>query len=715
MSSNSPELLRNLTISGMNESDVLLNHSSKVFDEKTMGKYTSDALVKAFREAIKNGTELTEAQKKEIASGMFTWARSLGATHFAHWFFPCRGGGGAVGGSLAGLKEDTFVDLQWGSDAAIKPFEEAFPYERLFCSETDGSSFPNGGQRATHTAAAFTSWDRSSPCFIHNGVMRIPACFVTHYGDSIDLKTPLLRSGDAVSREGMRLIKNMGDSVGEKAKAAQCLRSYVGWEQEFFVISAATFKDRPDLVNAGRTLFGALPPRNQQGDLNYFGPMPNAVKTLLAAVEGVMLSVGSPMAVRHNEVAPGQHEMCPIFTCSSASCDSNVLFMEVCAQEAQKRGLVVLFHEKPFAGINGSGKHNNWSIGTDTGINFFYPGKTDEERICYTTGVAALAYGLRAHNELVRVSVAHAGNDHRLGAQEAPPAIISLYPGVKFEAHIDAVINGADLLDYKAQRGKADPKCNAAEAIEANAEDRNRTAPFPFCGNRFEFRAVGSSQNCALPTTVINTVWASGCAHISELIEGGKSLRDAVGETFKSSRDVVFTGNGYSAEWPIEAAKRGLPNLNTTPLAIAQLATDANKKILSDMKVFSNQETEALSECMYENYITTLSTEVETMLQMVETGFIPAYARDLANYAGAPQLAGERPALYMSVKTESDSLAKLFSELPDGLAAEAAYLDTVIKPQMAALRAKVDASEKVMQASLYPYPTYKAMLYDHHF
>merc|ERR1712048_1012746 len=376
------------------------------------------------------------------------------------------------------------------------------------------------------------------------------------------------------------------------------------------------------------------------------------------------------MAVRHNEVAPGQHEMSPIFSVSSASCDNNVFFQEVCTNEAQKLGLVVLFHEKPFAGINGNGKHNNWSVGTDSGINWFYPGKNDDERLCFVTGVAALAWGLKEHNDLVRVSVAHAGNDHRLGAQEAPPAIISLYPGTGFEAHVDNVIKGGALLDYQPNKQKADPRCCAAERIETNPEDRNRTASFPFCGNRFEFRAVGSSQNCAFPTTVCNAVWAAGASHIAQYLEQGKNLRDAVATTFQECRDVIFTGNGYSPEWPLEAQRRGLPNLNTTPLAIQAFRGDRCKQVLTQMGIFDLEECEAFAETMYENYVTTLNVEVDTMLSMVSTGFTPAMAKDLEIYQAAPTLAGARTSVYENVLAQAEHLKVLMARMPEGLEQE---------------------------------------------
>merc|ERR1719367_742831 len=541
-----------------------------------------------FKQALVTGAPTSEADMKEIAVAIFKWAREQGAVSFMHWFFPMRGGSGAYGNMCGAGKMDTLIDLDWSSKLATKPFVATLPYERLFFGETDGSSFPNGGLRATHTAAAFTTWDRSSPCFVLDNVLRIPCSFVTHLGACIDDKTPLLRSNDALNREGLRLLKAI--EIGMDAKA---IHSFLGWEQEFFVISAALYKARPDLVNTGRTLIGRLPTRSQQADLNYFAPVPNSVQKLLFNVQAVMLRLGVPMAVIHNEVAPAQHEMSPIYCQATFSSDNNVLFMEVATKEAQKVGLVVLFHEKPFAGINGSGKHNNWSVATDTGLNLFYPGKTDPTRELFVTGIACLAHGLKQHNELVRCAVAHAGNDHRLGAQEAPPAIISLYPGTGFEAHVDAVIAGGPLLGYRAQKAVADTKCSAAMPAPCGVEDRNRTAPFPFCGNRFEFRAVGSSQNCSFPIAIVNTVMSSGMAELSGLIEGGMKHRDAVADMFKKNRNVIFTGNGYSAEWPEEAAKRGLPNLSTTPLAVATFNSEKAKKVFTEMGIFSNEECDA--------------------------------------------------------------------------------------------------------------------------
>jgi len=694
---------------GGGKRDVMTDLSSGIFDDAAMAKCLPKKVFNNFIECVASGEPTSEEDQQVIAKALFKWARQRGATDFAHWFFPIRGGSGAIGGMLGALKMDTLVDLDFKAKSANKPMHAVLPYERLFQGETDGSSFPNGGLRATATAAAFTVWDRSCPPFMVGTTLRIPCSFVTHLGRCIDVKTPLLRSMDAVNTQGLRLLKAMG-----LASDAKCIRSYLGWEQEFFVVSASLYKKRPDLINCGRTLLGRLPTRAQNGDLNYFAPIPEHVDKLLQEVQHTMLKAGNPMAVRHNEVAPGQHEMSPIFGVANYSADSNVYFMEVCNRLAAKYDLMVLFHEKPFAGINGSGKHCNWSIGTDTGINFFYPGKTPEAKTIYTAALACLSHGIFQYNEMLRNAVAHAGNDHRLGAQEAPPAIISLYPGTGFEAHVDAVIAGGDLDVFNAEKKKQPTGCKSAMAVEANIEDRNRTAPFPFCGNRYEFRAPGSSQNCSFPVMLSNVVMAAGMHALAEKIEGGKSVKEAVAEMYKVNRNVIFTGNGYSAEWPIEAAKRGLKNLNTTPKAIKEWATDKNKKAFENLGIFTSDEVDATKEVMYEAYNTALSTEAHTLVNMVETGIIPACAKDLVKYKDCPYLGGGRPKLYDSIKKEVDALKALMQKVPHDLEKEADFFCDEVKPQMAAIRALVDEAEGLMEAGLYPYPTYESMLYHHH-
>eukprot|EP00928_Gymnodinium_smaydae_P095696 TRINITY_DN8280_c1_g1_i1.p1 TRINITY_DN8280_c1_g1~~TRINITY_DN8280_c1_g1_i1.p1 ORF type:complete len:725 (-),score=144.61 TRINITY_DN8280_c1_g1_i1:112-2211(-) len=689
--------------------DVLSELASCIYNDDVMKATLPTGVFIRFKDAVKTGAPTSEEDMKIIAEAIFKWARDRGAVAFAHWFFPMRGGSGAYGSMCGACKMDMMIDLDWSSSEATKPFQASLPHERLFFGETDGSSFPNGGLRATHTAAAFTTWDRSSPCFVMDSVLRIPCAFITHLGACIDDKTPLLRSNDALNKQGLRLLKNV--KIGTDAVA---MHSYLGWEQEFFVVKADLYKQRPDLVNCGRTLIGKLPPRNQQADLNYFSPPRKNVQTLLFNVQNEMLKLGVPMAVLHNEVACAQHEMSPIYCQASFACDNNVLFMEVLEREAEKLGLHALLHEKPFAGINGNGKHNNWSVGTDTGLNFFYPGKTDSARELFVIGIACLAYGLYQHNEVVRCCVAHAGNDHRLGAQEAPPAIISLYPGIGFEEHVDAIIAGGPLLGYKAVKSTADPKASSAMPAVCGVEDRNRTAPFPFCGNRFEFRAVGSSQNCSFPIAMCNAIMADGMARLSTLIESGMSCRDAVAKMFKDNRQVIFTGNGYSTEWPAEAAKRGLPNLKTTPVAIATFNSPKAKKLFEDMGIFSSEECEAKKEVMFENYKTTLNVEVSTLIDMIETAILPACAKDMAKFTAMPALAGEREAIYSGIKQESEKLKSLFEKKPHGLEAEATYLCDVMKPQMVAVRTLVDKAEGLLENGLYPYPTYEELLYSHH-
>jgi len=682
--------------------------STNQFNLPTMKEYVPDDVFQRFTGALITGDPTSDDDKTAIAAGLFKWARERGATDFAHWFFPCRGGSGAVGGACGALKHDTLVDLDFSSNESNKPFYATLPFERLFQGETDGSSFPNGGLRVTHTAAAFTSWDRSSPPFMHGTTLRIPCAFVTHLGHCIDEKTPLLRSQDAVSAQGLRLLKALG-----LFSDAKCLNSYLGWEQEFFVISAELYKKRPDLVNCGRTLLGNLPTRNQQMDLNYFAPVPSKVDRLMKEVQEIMLRAGVPMAVRHNEVAPGQHEMSPIFGAANFSADNNVFFMEIMNEVAMKHGLAVLFHEKPFKGINGNGKHANWSVGTDTGINFFYPGKSSEARTVYTAALACLAHGIYQYNEMLRCAVAHAGNDHRLGAQEAPPAIISLYPGTGFEQHVDNIIKGGQLDEFKAEKKMQPTGCKSSMAVEAPVEDRNRTAPFPFCGNRYEFRAVGSSQNCSFPVMICNTIMAAGMSALSDEIEKGTAARDAVAAMYKKNRSVIFTGNGYSSEWPAEAEKRGLRNLNTTPKAVKEWSSRKNIEIFEKLGVLTEVETRAKQESMYEAYNTTLMVEVRTMIQMVDTGMIPACVKDLAAF-GASKLAGGRAKLYDSIQAENEKLKVLLGKLPSDMVKEAEFLCDTVKPQMDAVRKLVDEAEGLMDKSVYPFPTYEAMLYHHH-
>uniref|UniRef100_A0A7S2DWN0 GS catalytic domain-containing protein n=2 Tax=Octactis speculum TaxID=3111310 RepID=A0A7S2DWN0_9STRA len=623
-------------------------------------------------------------------------------------------------GSTAGMKHDAFIDPDWSADGipGLKPFIATMPKGRLFTGETDGSSFPNGGLRVTHKAAAFTSWDRGSPPFIYSGTCFIPCAFVTHTGFALDDKTPLLRAEDAVNREGLRLLKNIGGYEDVKRVV-----SYLGWEQEFFITSKEAYLARPDLRACGRTLMGCAPTKGQQMDLNYFSAMPLPIKACMDEVQAELLKLGCPLNVYHNEVAPAQHEICPFFTITNVSSDLNQIAMQICCEIAAKYDLVFLFHEKPFAGINGSGKHNNWSIGTDTGLNFFSPGKTEKTSELFAVGLACLTYAVNQHNTVIRNSVAHAGNDHRLGAQEAPPAIISLFPGTTFEAKIDDIISGGPLAGYFSGGTMLDAGCTNLNEIETGMEDRNRTAPFPFCGNRFEFRAVGSSQNCGFPMAMVNTVFADGMRQLNELIEGGKSVRDACAQMFEENKRVIFCGNGYSAEWPVEAEKRGLPNLRDAVSAASAFATPENKALFERMKVFSAAEVDCRAECFFENYCSTIEIEASTMVDMIHTGVEPALATDLSAYAiyeSRPERLRlsftKRVAAYEAVSESVDALEQGLSNLPEGAPHTVAeYCRDVLLPKMLAAREACDASERLVRKDLWPFPTYTDCCYKHHF
>jgi glutamine synthetase len=531
----------------------------------------------------------------------------------------------------------------------------------------------------------------------------------------LDDKTPLLRATDAVNREGLRLLKTIGgyDDVRQVV-------NYLGWEQEFFIISRENFLKRPDLMATGRTLIGAPPTRGQSMDHHYFGCLPPTVKACLDDVHAALLKIGCPLNVYHNEVAPAQHEISPFFTISSISADLNQIAMQICCDIGTKHGLVFLFHEKPFAGVNGSGKHNNWSVGTDTGINFFSPGKTEKQSALFAVGVACLTYALNQHGTIIRTSVAHAGNDHRLGAQEAPPAIVSLYPGLGFEAKIEDIVGGGELAGYFNRGTEMEAGCANLNAVERGVEDRNRTAPFPYVGNnRFEFRAVGSSQSCGFPMAMVNCAFADGMRHLNEQLESGKPLKECVAAMYRDNRQIIFCGNGYSAEWLVEAEKRGLPNLKDTVQATAAFSTPATKALFERMGVMSAEEVDSRQEVLYENYITSLEIEAATLVKMVRTGVEPATAADLAAYAAGDQTSTrftKRAAAYELCSTTCDGLEAAVAGVPHGsVHATAQYMADVVKPHLSTVRKACDDAEVLVKADLWPFPSYSTVLYAHHF
>jgi len=582
--------------------------------------------------------------------------------------------------------------------------------------ETDGSSYPNGGLRGTHFAGAWTAWDRTSPPYVWRDTLYVPAVLITQDGDAIDEKTPQLRSMDAINREGIRLLRLLGDNDSTQVVSNN------GAEQEFFLIDRDLYIKRPDLMATGRTVVGAAPPKGQEESMNYFGTINPRVKQCLLEFHAEMWSLGCSNVVMHNEVAPSQHEWSPVFALTNVSADLNLLAMDVLNQIALKHGLVLLLHEKPFAGINGSGKHCNWGLNTDTGRNLFVPGKTDLDQQLFIAFTTALAFAVKQHADLLRVGIAHAGNDHRLGAQEAPPAILTMGSGKILEEHLLKIIAGGPLEGYGDNSTPLSASCSAVAPFQARFEDRNRTAPIPYCGNRWEFRAVGSAQNVNFPLTMLNTAVADGMAAISKQIEGGKSPRDAVADILKDSIAAIFNGNGYDPAFHIEAVeKRGLANHKNGVDATDLLTNEKNIRVLSEHKVFNERETKARQDVMFEAYANILTIEANVMVEMMETGIIPACARDLQQYSASPKLAGNRLELYERLAVETQNLRKVVDDMGSGdghgmddARASAFYCNRKVKEQMAVVRKLHDEIEGKISSDLYPFPKYHELLYVHH-
>eukprot|EP01080_Neovahlkampfia_damariscottae_P007957 gene7958-12424_t len=682
---------------------TLQDLAKNVFTDSVLKSTVSEGTYTAFKNTQKSGKAMPKKEAGELADALRDWAMSKGCVTYAHWFSPMRGRNGE--------KHDTFVDLNYKTGE----MKVDFGATALFFSETDGSSFPNGGMRQTHTAAAYTSWDTSSPPFVRDDCLYIPASFISWKGDALDLKTPLLRANQYLSKQATRVLNLIGD------KETTSVVSNVGWEQEFFVIDREHYLKRPDLINTGRTLIGALPPLDQQTEKHYFGKMNKRVRAFLREAQKEMLALDISFHTLHNEVAPSQHEISPIFTLTNKGSDQNVVAMEVLEDVAIKHGLVCLLHEKPFANINGSGKHNNWGLNTNTGANLYHPGKTDFENERFIVFVTALARALDVHGDIIRVGIANAGNDHRLGAQEAPPAIISLYTGPNMEKHLKSIINGGDLKGYSAKTEELDFGVESVVPMNKNAEDRNRTAPFPFCGNRFEFRAVGSTQNIAWPLAMVNTAVSESLCVMADALESGKSIKDVVKETLTQHMRVIFNGNGYSSEWPIEATKRGLWNLPQTVDALAVFNSDKNQKLFEKTKVFTKHELECRTEIEYENYIKAIQIEANCLSNMMNQAILPSCAKDLKNLENSSsktvkQLFEEKDELYFKLFAEAKNLQNALSSFPEEkeLKDQATYAAKTLKTHMNTVRQLTDSVEKVLPTELYPYPNYEQILYDHH-
>ena len=690
--------------------NVMEIYGSKVFNEHVMKERLPSATYKSLERTLHKGAPLDIEVANVVASVMKRWAMELGATHYTHWFQPLTG--------ITSEKHDGFVSPV-GDGTAIMEFSG----KELVRGEPDASSFPSGGLRATCEARGYTAWDPTSYAFVKDDVLCIPTAFVSYTGEALDKKTPLLRSMNALSGQAIRILKLFGKDV-------DYVSTTVGPEQEYFLIKKEDYEARQDLILTGRTLFGAPSAKGQELEEHYFGVIRPEVSAFMKELDEELWKLGVPAKTKHNEVAPCQHELAPIFDTTNVAIDHNLLTMELMKKIAPKYGLVCLQHEKPFEGVNGSGKHNNWSMSTSH-ENLLDPGDTPMENLQFLVFLAAVIKAVDEYADLLRTSVATPGNDHRLGANEAPPAIISIFVGEELEAVIDAIASDSPYAGPV--KMKMDLGVDVLPKFSKDTTDRNRTSPFAFTGNKFEFRMPGSAENLSDCNTILNTAVAKELKGYADELEGAEDFTSAaialIKRTIRDHRRVIFNGNGYSAEWEAEAAKRGLPNKKNTPAALPALVAEKNIKLMEDFGVLTKVEMESRYEVEMEHYAKIINIEALTMLEMARKQLLPAvnaYMSEVANTAASKLAVSES----ISVRSETKTLTKLsddadaMSDAIDTLqqvvdAAEAltsesekavAFHDTVI-PAMDALRTAADAAETICGEDYWPLPSYSKMLY----
>ena len=687
----------------------------------TVGKMKERLPKKVFanlKSVMDNGGQLSMADADVIAKAMKDWAEEKGATHYTHWFQP-------LITSLTAEKHDSFVTHPDEDGDVIT----SFTGKQLIMGEPDASSFPSGGLRATCAARGYTVWDVASPAFIKEGalgaVLCIPTVFCSYTGESLDKKTPLLRSMDAVSEEALRIVKLFDPDTDAKRVAAS-----VGPEQEYFLISKESYDKRKDLKYTGRTLFGAPAPKGQELEDQYFGVIRENVGAYMKDLNKELWKLGITATTQHNEVAPGQHEMAPIYMDADTAVDNNLIAMETMKKVAERHGLVCLLHEKPFAGVNGSGKHNNWSLSTDTGVNLLDPGKSPNENRQFLLVLACIMEAVDKHADLLRQSASDVGNDHRLGANEAPPAIISMYLGDQLGDVVDQIIKSGTAATCL--KGRAlDLGISTVPTVTTDATDRNRTSPFAFTGNKFEFRMVGSNDSIAMPNTVLNAIVAEAFKKAADTLEGASDFDTACDEyiatTMREHQKIVFNGNGYSDEWVLEAQKRGLPNLKSMVDATSALTTEKAVKLFGDFNIMSETELKSRSEILYETYALSINIEALTMIDMASKDILPAvikYTTELAGSINEVLAAGSNADVQKDLLDEISAALKDAKVALDGLKADQAaaekatlketaeYYRDVIIPDMAALRAPVDKLETLVDSAYWPIPTYGDMLFE---
>ena len=685
---------------------------SMVFDDRVMRARLSAKVYESLRKTIDEDARLDETVAEAVAKEMRDWAVENGATHFTHWFQPLTG--------VTAEKHDSFITPSPDGGVIME-----FSGKELIKGEPDASSFPSGGLRATFEARGYTAWDPTSYAFIKDHTLCIPTAFCSYSGEALDKKTPLLRSMQALNRQAKRILKLFGKEV-------KYVRTSVGPEQEYFLIDEAMYQKRPDLVYTGRTLFGAMPPKGQELDDHYFGVIKPRVNAFMEDLNNELWKLGILAKTEHNEVAPAQHELAPIYSTTNVATDNNQLTMEIMQKVARRHGLVCLLHEKPFAGVNGSGKHNNWSMATDTGMNLLSPGETPHENAQFLLFLCAVIQAVDDYQDLLRLSVATAGNDHRLGANEAPPAIISVFLGDELSAILEAIKTDTPYQGKEKEVIKLG--VHTLPRFSRDTTDRNRTSPFAFTGNKFEFRSLGSSNSIACCNIMLNAAVAESLKQYADRLEGAENfesaLHDLIKETITKHERILFNGNGYGEEWIEEATKvRGLSNLKTTADAMPHLLDEKNMKMLMAHKVFTESELHSRCEIMLENYCKTVNIEGHTMVDMVRKSYLPAiegYLFDLAQATSYMKSVSEN----VKCKYETSTIERL-SELTDNILENVEALEGSLEnlkgyseiietskavrddliPKMDALRKNVDEAEMLTSEKCWPVPSYGQLLF----
>ena len=688
-----------------------------VFNDTVMQERLPKKIYKELRRTIEEGKELDIATADVIAHEMKEWAIEKGATHYTHWFQPLTG--------VTAEKHDSFISAPMANGKVLMSFSG----KELIKGEPDASSFPSGGLRATFEARGYTAWDPTSPAFVkkdENGcILYVPTAFCSYTGEALDQKTPLLRSMEAINKQALRFLRLFGNTTSKRVKPS------VGIEQEYFLVDRQKYLKRKDLVFTGRTLFGAMPPKGQELDDHYFGSIRARIAAFMKEVNEELWRLGVTAKTQHNEVAPAQHELAPIYVECNVAVDHNQLIMETLKKVAERQGLHCLLHEKPFAGVNGSGKHDNWSLTTDDGKNLLDPGKTPHENIQFLLMLLCVLRAVDRHADLLRESAADPGNDHRLGSSEAPPAIISVFLGEQLEDVLEQLVISGNAT-HSIKGGKLQTGVKALPGLNKDATDRNRTSPFAFTGNKFEFRMLGSRDSAAAPNIVLNTIVAEALCAACDILEQAEDFEQAVHDLIKEyateHQKIVFNGNGYSEEWVKEAERRGLPNLPSTIDAIPALVADKNVEMFEKFHVFTRAELDSRAEIKYEAYAKAVNIEARTMIDIASKHIIPAVIRGtktLAETVNAVVQAGADADVQRELLTEISSLLKetknaltTLEKVTQEAASkeegkvQAEYFHEYVVPAMDALRVPVDKLEMIVDKEIWPMPSYGDLIFE---